>query len=84
MMLATLIQPRASSSATRQYSNAPSPAPPYSSGITMPKKPSSPILSINDCGIVSFFGSSSLATGRTSLSVKSRAIRRSISRSGVM
>ena len=84
MMLATLIQPRASSSATRQYSNAPSPAPPYSSGIVMPKNPSSPIWSISDCGIDPFFGSSSLATGRTSLSVNSRAIRLSISRSGVM
>ncbi len=37
MMLATLIQPRASSSAIRQYSNTPSPRPPYSSGVRMPK-----------------------------------------------
>jgi len=37
MMLATLIQARASSSAIMQYSNTPSPMPPYSAGMVMPK-----------------------------------------------
>jgi len=34
---ATLIQPRDSSSVTRQYSKQPRPRPPYCSGIRMPK-----------------------------------------------
>ncbi len=37
MMLATLIQARASSSVTRAYSKEPSPSPPYSGSMRMPK-----------------------------------------------
>src|SRR5579862_5460202 len=83
MMLATLIQPRASSSATRQYSNAPSPRPPYSSGIRMAKKPSSPICSISSRGMSPLTGSSRLAVGSTTSRTKSRATSRIMIRSGV-
>ena len=83
MMEATLIQPRASSSATRQYSNAPRPSPPSSSGMRMPKKPSSPILSISSRGMSPLTGSSRLAAGSTSFFTNSRATSRIMIRSGV-
>src|SRR3546814_1287467 len=67
MMLLTLIQARASSSVTRQYSRHPRPRPPYSLGIVIPKKPISASLARRDSGISRRSGSYSLAIGKTSL-----------------
>ena len=83
MMLATLIQATASSSATIAYSNTPSPSPPYSVGIISPKKPSRPMASMSSRGISFFCGSYSSATGRTWSVAKRRARCCRASRSSV-
>ncbi len=84
MMLATLIQALASSSATMQYSNAPSPSPPYSpvdgdaeEAVARHLRPAA------TRGISPFTGSSSLATGSTSSAANRRAVACRASRSGV-
>ena len=51
MMLATLIQARASSSVTSTYSNSPRPRPPCSAPIMMPKNPILPIWATSSSGI---------------------------------
>jgi hypothetical protein len=83
MMLALLIQARASSSVTRQYSKTPRPSPPYCSDVRIPKKPSSPIFFRISAGISPCTGSSSLATGRISSIANWRASRWIASRSSV-
>ena len=66
-------QARASSSETRQYSNTPSPIPPYSAGMVMPNQPFRAIASMSERGISPFCGSSSSAMGRITSRAKVRA-----------
>src|SRR5690242_11776953 len=81
--LATLIQARASSSATMQYSNTPRPSPPYSVGTRMPNSPMSAIADSSESGISPCTGSSSLATGSTRSIAKRRTASRIDRRSSV-
>src|SRR4051812_36462082 len=71
----TLIQPRAISSTVSAYVSSDSPRPPYSSGIIRPKMPSSLSPSTMSVGYSSRC-SSSVATGRISLSTKLRTVER--------
>ncbi|KAF0965157.1 hypothetical protein MLGJGCBP_01675 [Rhodococcus sp. T7] len=79
----TLIHARDNSSATRQYSNTPNPRPPCSSGIMIPKNPTSAIAFFNVSGIVPCTGSNSFATGSTCVIANSRARSRIARRSSV-
>src|SRR5882757_6053950 len=75
MMPDTLIQPRAICSTVSAYVTSDSPIPPYSSGIIRPKIPSSLSPSTIAVGYSSRC-SSSVATGRISLSTKARTVDR--------
>ena len=82
--LATLIHARESSSTMIAYSERPSPRPPYSSGMRMPKKPELPaICARRSIGISPDTGSSAFATGSTSFIAKSRAMAWIANRSSV-